>query len=91
MIKHLWPVTTNIGKHLALGLILMGELEWSENTESLIKNAKARTKNLERKKDCQAPIPDMIIALKTLIKSILEHSCGIWHSILSEETENIFF
>ena len=47
-------------------------------------------KNLERKIDCQAPIPDMIIVLKTLIKSILEHSCGIWHSILSEETENIF-
>ena len=31
------------------------------------------------------PIPDMLTAYKTFIRSILEQSCVIWHSSLSQE------
>jgi hypothetical protein len=32
-----------------------------------------------------APVPDMLLAYKTFIRSILEQSCVIWHSKLTEE------
>ena len=68
-----------------LGVILTNDLKWSKNTESLIKRANARMELLRRLSSFNAPIKDMVIVYFSYIRSILEQSCVIWHSTLTEE------
>ena len=74
-----------VDKTKLLGLVLTSDLKWSENTESLIRRANARMEILRKMSSFNAPVPDMLTAYKTFIRSILEQSCVIWHSSLSQE------
>ena len=68
-----------------LGIILTNDLKWTKNTEYLIKRANARMDILRRLSSFNAPIKDMVLTYFLYIRSILEQSCVIWHSTLSEE------
>ena len=68
-----------------LGIILTNDLKWSKNTEYLIKRANARMEILRKLSSFNSPIKDMIVTYFLYIRSILEQSCVIWHSTLSEE------
>ena len=68
-----------------LGVILTHDLKWSKNTSYLIKRANARMEILRKLSSFNAPIKDMIVTYFLYIRSILEQSCVIWHSTLSEE------
>ena len=68
-----------------LGLILRSDMKWSSNTEYLVKRANARMELLRRLAHFSAPVKDMVQVYITYIRSILEQSCVIWHSSLTEE------
>ena len=68
-----------------LGLILRIDMKWSSNTDYLVKKANARMEILRRLANFSAPIKDMVQIYITYIRSILEQSCVIWHSSLTEE------
>ena len=68
-----------------LGLILRNDMKWSSNTDYLVKRANARMELLRRLAHFSAPVKDMIQIYITYIRSILEQSCVIWHSSLTEE------
>ena len=68
-----------------LGLILRDDLKWSSNTDYLIKRANARMEILRRLANFSAPVKDMVQIYIIYIRSILEQSCVIWHSSLTEE------
>ena len=68
-----------------LGLILRDDLKWSSNTDYLIKRANARMEIQRRLAKFSAPVKDMIQIYIIYIRSILEQSCVIWHSSLTEE------
>ena len=68
-----------------LGVILTNDLKWTKNTESLIKRANARMELLRRLSSFNAPIKDMVTVYFSFIRSILEQSCVLWHSTLTEE------
>ena len=68
-----------------LGLILRSDLKWSSNTDYLIKRANARMEILRRLASFSAPVKDMVQIYIIYIRSILEQSCVIWHSSLTEE------
>ena len=70
-----------------LGVILTNDLKWSKNTESLIKRANARMELLRMLSSFNAPIKDMVIIYFIYIRSILEQSCVIRHSTLTEEDQ----
>ena len=74
-----------VDKTKLLGLVLTSDLKWTENTKSLIKRANARMEILRKMSSFSAPVPDMLTAYKTYIRSILEQSCVIWHSSITEE------
>ena len=74
-----------VDKTKLLGLVLTSDLKWTENTKSLIKRANARMEILRKMSSFSAPVPDMLTAYKTFIRSILEQSYVIWHSSITEE------
>ena len=70
-----------------LGLILTSDLKWEKNTQFLVKRANARMDILRKMASFSAPMKDMLTAYISYIRSILEQSCVIWHSTLTEENK----
>ena len=70
-----------------LGVVLTSDLKWNENTKHLVKRANSRMEILRKLSSFNPPISDMLTIYKLYIRSILEQSCVIWHSSLSEENK----
>ena len=68
-----------------LGLIVSSDLSWSRNTQYIIKRANSRMELLRRISNFSAPMKDLVQIYITYIRSILEQSCVIWHSTLTQE------
>ena len=68
-----------------LGVIITDDLKWTENTKYIIKKANARMELLRKISKFSPPIEDMKNIYILYIRSILEQSCSIWHSDLTEE------
>ena len=68
-----------------LGLIVSSDLSWSRNTQYIIKRANSRLELLRRISNFSAPMKDLVQIYITYIRSILEQSCVIWHSTLTQE------
>ena len=68
-----------------LGLIVSSDLTWSRNTQYIIKRANSRMELLRRISSFNAPMKDLVQIYITYIRSILEQSCVIWHSTLTQE------
>ena len=68
-----------------LGVILTSDLKWSKNTDYLVKKANARMELLRKMSSFSPPVRDLVHIYITYIRSILEQSCVLWHSSLTEE------
>ena len=68
-----------------LGTIVTSDLKWHKNTEYLVKKANARMRILHKISEFSAPREDMITIYISYIRSILELSCQVWHSSLTQE------
>ena len=68
-----------------LGLIMSNDLTWSRNTQYIIKRANSIMELLRRISNFNAPLRDLVQIYITYIQSILEQSCKIWHSTLTQE------
>ena len=67
-----------------LGTIITNDLKWSKNTKSLVKQAYARMELL-RKVSEFTNIPDRLQIYKMFVRSVLEKSCVVWHSSLTQK------
>ena len=68
-----------------LGVILTNDLKWSKNTEYLVKKANVRMELLRRVAEFTSSLDDLIKIYTMYIRSILEQSCVVWHSALTQE------
>ena len=68
-----------------LGVIVTNDLTWNKNTQNLVKRANARLRLLHRLSEFEVPIQDLIQIYILFIRSVLEQSCPVWHSSLTEE------
>ena len=80
------PLET-VEKCKLLGVVITNDLKWNENTKYLIKRANARMEILRKLSSFNPPISDMVTVYILYIRSILEQSCTIWHSTLTEENK----
>ena len=71
-----------------LGVIFNNDLNWHDNTESIIKKANKRMIILHKLFDFNLPIEDMIEVYILFIRSVVEFSSVVWHSSISEEDSN---
>jgi hypothetical protein len=92
---HNYKFTTNISHNgddmqvidetKLLGTIITNDLKWHRNTEDIVKRANARMRILHKISEFSAPVEDMVQIYVSYIRSILEQSCTIWHSSLTQE------
>ena len=68
-----------------LGTILTTDLKWNMNTNELVRKAYARMQILHKIFQYKPKKDDMTHIYKIYIRSILEQSCQVWHSSLSEQ------
>ena len=71
-----------------LGTIISNDLGWNLNTASIVKKANARMELLRRVASFGASIEDLKTIYILFIRSILEQSCTVWHSSLTEKNTN---
>ena len=68
-----------------LGTHLTNDLKWDKNTNELVKKANARLQLLRKIKSFNAPLQDLKQVYITFIRSLLEQSCTVWNSMLTNE------
>ena len=73
-----------VEKTKLLGLVLTNDLKWEENTELLVKKANSRIHVLRKCSNFTKDIEELKNIYILIIRSILEQSCTVWHSSLTE-------
>ena len=68
-----------------LGVTIENNLSFKKNTQSIIKKAYKRMIILERLYEFNLPIEEMVNIYVLFIRSVVEQSCVVWHSALSED------
>ena len=71
-----------------LGVIIRSDLSWHSNTKMLIKKAYSRMTILRKLYSFKIPVKDLVTIYITYIRCLLEQSCVLWHSSLTEENRN---
>ena len=73
-----------IEKTKLLGTIITNDLKWQENTKFLTKKGNMRLEILRKAAAFNASLEDLKIIYTTFIRSLLEQSCVVWQSGLTE-------
>ena len=68
-----------------LGTIVTNDLKWTKNTSFIVKKANKRLELLRKISNFGADLEDLKIIYILYIRSLLEQSCVVWHSALTEE------
>ena len=71
-----------------LGTIVSSDLGWNLNTSSIVKKANARMELLRRVAGFGTHVGDLKIIYILFVRSILEQSCVVWHSSLTEQNSS---
>ena len=71
-----------------LGTIINQNLTWDENCQHLIKKVNARMQLLRNVKSFGASHEEMVHLWTVFCRSVLEQSCAVWHSSLTQENED---
>ena len=74
-----------LDKTRLLGVVITNDLKWSENTRDLVKRGNCRMEIMRKLVPFHPPTEDMKTIYILYIRSILEQSCTIWHSSLTQE------
>ena len=74
-----------VNKAKLLGVIITDNLKWNENTEYLVKKAYSRMELLRKVASFTSSISDKKTIYIQYVRSILEQSCVVWHSSLTQE------
>ena len=68
-----------------LGTIISNDLRWDKNTQNIVKKANKRMQILRKISSFGASYNDLKTIYIAYIRSILEQSCTVWNSGLTEE------
>ena len=68
-----------------LGTVISNDLRWEKNTQNIVKKANRRMEILRKISNFGASYNDLKTIYIAYIRSILEQSCTVWNSGLTEE------
>ena len=71
-----------------LGVLISSDLTWRKNTKQLVQRAYRRIILLHKLFEFAVPALDLVTIYVFFIRSILEQSCVVWHSAITQEEEN---
>ena len=70
------------------GVVISSDLSWKKNTKQLVQRAYRRTILLHKLFEFAVPEEDLITIYVLFIRLILEQSCVVWHSSMTQEEQN---
>ena len=68
-----------------LGTVIKSNLSWNDNCQLIIKKVNARMQLLRRIHSFGATVDEMVHLWIVFCRSVLEQSCVVWHSSLTQE------
>ena len=68
-----------------MGTTITNDLKWEKNTEELVKKSNKRMALSRKSSNFGASVEDLKTIYVAYVRSILEQSCTVWHSSLTEE------
>ena len=68
-----------------LGTVIKSNLSWNDNCQLIIKKVNARMQLLRSILSFEANVYEMVHLLIVFWRSVLEQSCVVWHSSLTQE------
>ena len=71
-----------INSHKLLGLHIQNDLKWNEHVDIITKKAAKRLYIIRTLKSSGVPDDDLISIYTSLIRSILDYGCAVWHTCL---------
>ena len=77
-----------VDKTKLLGVTITNDLKWDANTAEIVKKANARLELVRKISSFSASLEDIKTIYILFVRSILEQSCVVWHSMLTEENSN---
>ena len=77
-----------VEKTKLLGVIVTSDLKWEENTDSLVKRAYGRMQLLRKVASFTSNKEDLLQIYKLFVRPILEQSCNVWTSSLTQESSD---
>ena len=77
-----------VEKTKLLGVIVTSDLKWEENTDSLVKRAYGRMQLLRKVASFTSNKEDLLQIYKLFVRPILEQSCNVWSSSLTQESSD---
>ena len=73
-----------------LGVTLNNKISWQKNTKTIVKKGNTRMIILQKLYDFDLPIEEMINIYILFIRSLVEYSCVVWHSSITEAGWDIY-
>ena len=77
-----------VQKTKLLGVVITNDLKWNKNTDFIVKRANIRLELLRKVSSFGTSIEEMKNIYVLYIRSVLEQSCVVWHSRLTEENSH---
>ena len=71
-----------------LGTIIQSDLKWQSNTDMIIKKGYQRMIILNKLYEFDVPISDIVNIYILYLRSVLEQSCVVWNSSITENEKN---
>ena len=65
-----------------LGLTMNNKLNWQDNTKGLVKKASKRLYIIRVLQRCGLSSNDLLLVYFSMVRSILEYVCPVWHTML---------
>ncbi|CAB4000186.1 Hypothetical predicted protein, partial [Paramuricea clavata] len=65
-----------------LGLTMNNKLKWQDNTEAFVKKASKCLYIIRVLQRCGLPPNDLLLVYFSMVRSILEYACPVWHTML---------
>ena len=79
-----------VNKYKILGVTVNANLTWNDHVNAIVSKASQRLYFMKQLHRSGAPMQDLLIFYKAVVRSLLEYSCQTWHpGLTKEQTELI--
>lgn len=83
-----WPQVKCYTVFKILGVTIDSHLRWNDNVDAIVKKASKRLHILRVLRRSGIPPVDLLVIYNSLVRSVLEYACAVWHTSLPQYLSN---
>ena len=74
-----------VSKYKILGVTVNSNLTWNDHVSAIVSKASTRLYFMKQLRRSGAPMQDLLVFYKAVVRSLLEYACQTWHPGLTKE------